>query len=324
MQDTGVETVGPSSVSSVSAPSAGVRAVMVQVTSVYMRTPVKLFRPPRFDYLAVPRQLLAKELAVVPYHVLTHSGPAVLYESVRRRGWKEVVKQIMPPLVANATVGVVLYSTYLACLHEFKGKRKTRESDDWWYWLPVSVYDYFRAGAVAGAASSIVASPLDVLCARGYSLKSLNGFTIVEELFAGAWANVVKESAGFGCYFAVFELVRTFGFAVAKWTCPEHGKSVRVVQLSSVLIAGASAAATLVAVQYPVSKVQRIHVEIPNDITYMKTIERLISRKTNSGLTWHGYLYKGCVRNILTSIPATSVGLLVFEITRHRLSEEIN
>lgn len=45
--------------------------------------------------------------------------------------------------------------------------------------------------------------------------------------------------------------------------------------------------------------------------------------KRKAKLSWLQLGYKGFVRNAVTTIPATSVGLLVFEIMRTRLSSTL-
>lgn len=367
----------------VSATSASIRAVMLQLTSIYIRTPAKLFRPARFDYLTVSRILLANELAGKPYHIFTHSSPALLYKSVRRLGWQFLPNQVLPPLIANSAIGIILYSTYLTFLQYFTYNRGWKwtasgvtigEGTDTWYAWVLSFYDSLRAGMIAGAISSVAASPIDALYSRSnyaelidsevkdnglykYAWKKLKEIGIVG-IFAGFWLNLVKESLGFGCYFAVFEVIKNQGYRSTKsfidWFDRIRGlendpndidnrKSARALQLTFVLFAGASAASALIGIQYPFNKVQKIHLarlealDIFNEAnkiesskwfrlyynSYKQTLDILTARKTKSGLTWPVFMYKGFTRFTLTNIPATSIGLLVFEITRQKLTIEL-
>ncbi|KAG0686927.1 GDP/GTP exchange factor for ARF [Pichia californica] len=367
----------------VSASSASIRAILLQLTSIYIRTPAKLFRPARFDYLTVSRMLLANELAGKPYHIFTHSSPALLYESVKRLGWQFIPNQVLPPIFANCAIGVVLYSTYLTFLQYFTANRgwkwtiagvPTGEGTKHWYSWVFSFYDSFRAGFIAGAISSIAASPIDALYSRSnyaelvdsevkdhglykYAWKKLKDIGIIG-IFAGFWLNLVKESFGFGFYFSVFEVIKSQGYSRTKsvidWFDRIRGleidpndvnnrKSARALQLTFVLFAGASAASALIAVQYPFNKVQKIHLarlealDIFNEAnkiesskwfrlyynSYKQTFDILMARKMKSGMTWPQFMYKGFTRFTLTNIPATSIGLLVFEITRQKLSYDL-
>lgn len=327
--------------------------------------------------------LLANELASKPYHIFTHSSPALLYESVRRVGWKFIPNQVLPPLIANSAIGLILYSTYLTFLQHFTlnrgwtltvtGVRTGEGSQSWYAWM-LSFYDSFRAGFLAGAISSIAASPIDALYSRSnyaelvdsdvknhglyrYAWKKLKDIGVVG-IFAGFWLNLVKESFGFGCYFAVFEVIKSKGYSSTKsvidWFDKLRGldidpndinnrKSARALQLSFVLFAGASAASALIAIQYPFNKVQKIHLarlealDIFNEAnkietskwfrlyynSYKQTLDILVARKIKSRLTWPAFMYKGFTRFTLTNIPATSIGLLVFEITRQKLTIDL-
>ena len=366
----------------VSASSASIRALLLQLTSIYIRTPAKLFRPARFDYLTVPRMIFANELAGKPYHIFTHSSPAILYQSVRRLGWQFIPNQVLPPLIANSAIGVILYSTYLTLLQHFTTDRgwtwsytgvKGKGTEHWYSWM-LTFYDSFRAGFIAGAVSSIAASPIDALYSRSsyaelvdsnvkdqglykYAWGKLKSIGIVG-IFAGFWLNLVKESFGFGSYFAVFEVVKSKGYSSTKgvidWFDRVRGleidpndvnnrKSAKALQLTFVLFAGASAASALIGIQYPLSKIQKIHLarlealDIFNETnkiktskwfklyynSYKQTFDILCARKLKSGMTWPSFLYKGFTRYTLTSIPATSIGLLVFEITRQKLTIEL-
>jgi hypothetical protein len=367
----------------VSATSASIRAIMLQLTSIYIRTPAKLFRPARFDYLTVSRMLLANELAGKPYHIFTHSSPALLYKSVRRLGWKFIPNQVLPPLIANSAIGIILYSTYLTFLQYFTMNRgwkltitgvTTGEGSQSWYAWMLSFYDSFRAGMIAGGISSIAASPIDALYSRSnyaelvdsdvknngihtYAWKKLKDIGIVG-IFAGFWLNLLKESLGFGSYFAVFEVIKNQGYRSTKsfidWFDRIRGlevdpndvnnrKSAKALQLTFVLFAGASAASALIGIQYPFNKVQKIHLarlealDIFNEAnkiesskwfrlyynSYKQTFDILVARKNKSKLTWPAFMYKGFIRFTLTNIPATSIGLLVFEITRQKLTIEL-
>lgn len=380
------------------------RALMLQLTHLYLRTPAKLFRPPRWDYLTPTRVLLEAELRNKPWNVFTHSSLALIYRSVKKKGLTWVGEQVGPPLVANALVGAVLYGTYLLSLNSYAAHRKQlyerhlqeeQELDpDSLLVYPTTVlnaivrtsvttWDTFKAGFLAGAVSSIVASPLDALYSRSTYAELISGKQAKEGnmfryawkklgqvgltgVFAGFWLNFLKESVGFGCYFAVFESVKNYGYYVAKGVFDGVGritdngrellgmevasdplevtKGERILRLTFVLIAGASAGYTLMGIQYPINKVQKVHLarlealDIYNEAiraetsrwfkiyyhSYKQTWDVIRERQMASGVPWSRFMYKGFHKFALANVPATSIGLLVFEIGRERVTQGID
>lgn len=362
----------------VSASTAGIRALLFQISTLYLRTPAKLFRPSRFDYMASVRILLHGDLHGKPYNFWSHSTLGMVINAVRKHGWRFIPDQILPPLIANSLTGVVLYTSYLTSLQHFNNgkaymyiynnKGAPSLSND------PSPLDTFRAGFVAGAAQSLVAAPLDAIYARSNAAEILEGKhkTMWEYgiyklkqvglvgVFAGFSASFIKESVGFGVYFATFEIIKNQGYHSVRIISEkldycksyllkreyhadaENSPSARILQTFFILLAGASAAFSLLAIQYPVSKVQKMHLarlealDIYNSKfshsrpfinvyyrSYADTVNQVVHVREKSQLSWFQWSYKGFVRNALTTIPATSVGLLVFEILRQRLSTEM-
>ncbi|AOA63153.1 hypothetical protein PP7435_CHR3-0834 [Komagataella phaffii CBS 7435] len=351
----------------VSASTAGIRAVLVQFSSLYLRTPAKLFRPTRFDYMAPIRIFFGAHLKGKPYSPFSHSNPALLLRAVKTHGWELIPNKVLPPLVANSVMGIVLYTTYLSCLQSYTDGQEGRSIAN------PRLVDVFRAGFLAGAAQSLVAAPIDAIYARSnaseiiggkndnlwiYGLHKLktSGFLGV---FAGYSLSLVKESTSFAIYFTTFEAIKNRGYRITENTMERidrmknsllgrpqgdtvKTKSENILRTTFILLAGASAACSLLAVQYPFSKVQSIHLarlealDIFNENSwdkkskfrlyyrsYLDTFHQLVSLHEKSKLSWTRWFYKGFVRNALTTIPATSVGLLVFEILRQKLSDEI-
>lgn len=382
-----------SSNKAVSLSSAGVRALFLQLQTLYLRTPVKLFRPSRFDYMVYVREQVSQSSDILskPYRFHTHSGLALLARVIREKGWKIIPDQILPPLIANSATGVILYATYLTTLDAFDKKRHNELSQSHSQKRKNHVYstfDTWRAGLIAGAVQSIVAAPLDAIYSRltlsdrfegkhqgwwkyvGYKLKQIG----VVGVFAGFGFSLVKESLGFAFYFSTFELVKTRGYnltynVISRYRklkasvrnffgyshdlnmlvnpeviSLEQKRLTRILKSSFILLAGASAAFSLLAVQYPLSKVQQIHfgrLELLDQLnasanyernsilgrlyphSYIDTYNRVKTIKAKSNLSWFSLAYKGFVRNALTMIPSTSIGLLVFEIMRTKLSDSL-
>jgi hypothetical protein len=375
------------STQAVSVLTAGIRALLYQLQALYLRTPVKLFRPLRFDYLAYVRELAHRHhnLNAKPYSVRTHSSLAMLVSVVRHEGWRFIPEQVLPPLLANLATGLILYATYLTALDRFagvsgRGGRGSGGGDRFY-----SPYDTFRAGAVAGAAQLLAAAPVDAIYTRlsaaemlgdkgrnlwVYGLRKLGEIGLVG-VFAGYSFLLVKESLGFACYFCAFEMVKTQGYsatnAVLRWfhrvgdrvhaaltwvgVAPPpppalrdaaRTKLTRLLKLLFVLLAGALAALALLAVQYPITKVQKLHLARLEALDiyaqsaprrrplvtvyyhlYLDTYHQVRKYKRKLRLPWLQLAYKGFLRNAVTTIPATLVGLLVFEIMRTQMSDEV-
>lgn len=364
----------------VSLSTAGIRALIYQLQTLYLRTPVKLFRPSRFDYMAYVRQVADKHdnISLKPYSFRTHSTIGMLVSVVRKEGWKFIPDQVLPPLIANSATGLILYGTYLTALDSFADSKARNVSH-------YSAIDTWKAGFIAGAAQSLAAAPVDAIYARLSAAEMLNGshenlwqyglFKLRDVglvgVFAGYGFSLVKESIGFAFYFSTFEVVKTRGYELTyrlitnyrkakqylgtKFSINQEQKQVdeqlvrleqtrltKILKSSFVLLAGASAAFSLLAVQYPLSKIQSVHLsrlealDIYNASkssnrpfiklyynSYIDTYNQVMKIKKKSSMTWLQLGYRGFFRNALTTIPATSVGLLVFEIMRTKMSDEL-
>lgn len=374
----------------VSLSTAGIRAVLYQLQALYMRTPVKLFRPSRFDYMVYVRELANKHdnIHSKPYKFRTHSTLGMLHSVIKKEGWKFIPDQVLPPFIANSATGIILYGSYLTALDYFDKNRDQLNLNRKDYYYPPS--DTWRAGFVAGAMQSLAAAPVDAIFTRLSMAEVMSGkhqnlwvfgWEKLKEVgfigvFAGYGFSLIKESLGFAFYFSTFEIVKTRGYSLtyrvissyrrfkqklrdkfsfihmssknqetdAQLLRFEQNRLMKILKSSFILLAGASAAFSLLAVQYPISKVQKIHLHRLEALdiysatmhkqqrrffkiyynSYVDTFQHCIAIKRKSKQTWFKLAYKGFARNALTTIPATSVGLLVFEIMRTRLSDNID
>lgn len=365
----------------VSALTAGIRAIVYQLQTLYLRTPVKLFRPLRFDYLAYVRQLANKYTGMLdkPYRFRTHLSLGILMLVYKEEGWRFIPEKVLPPLVANLATGLILYVTYLSALEHFDPR--TRRAN-----MVYSPVDTWRAGFVAGVAQSLAAAPIDAIYTRlsaaelllghhenlwVYGLKKLREVGLVG-VFAGYLFLLVKELVGFAFYFLTFETVKTHGYRITysliKWwrklkadakhrlpyifgevekidpqiAIMENTRSTRVLKGLFILLAGALAAFSLLAVQYPITKVQKLHllrlealdIYNRNQInrpffhvyynSYVDTFHQVERMHAKLKMTWFQFMYKGFARNALGTVPATSIGLLVFEIMRTKLATTLD
>lgn len=380
-----INSDGASTNTAVSLSAAGIRAIIYQLQTLYLRTPVKLFRPSRFDYLAYVRAINDKHdgLSSKPWRFTTHSSIALLVNAVKREGWKFIPDQVLPPLLANSATGIILYGTYLSAL-DLYDSNNIHDKGKEFYYSPLVTW---KAGFMAGIVQSLAAAPLDAIYARSTTADLINGShqnlwqygkTKLMEIgisgvFAGYGFSIIKESIGFAFYFMTFEFVKNQGYALTYQIVTtyrrikhrmrnmfagmgnyeidkellrfEERRLTKILRSSFILLAGASAAFMLLAVQYPIGKVQNVHLsrlealDIYNSSrkqsqrrpfikvyynSYIDTYYQLKNIKMKSKMSWFQLGYKGFIRNGLSTIPATSIGLLVFEIMRTRLSDSVD
>lgn len=431
----------------VGAITASIRAFTYQISSLYLRTPVKLFRPSRFDYMAYTRLALFHEENVanlsqgaqhnpvykaaaagqpnVKYNFFKHSSIALLVQAVQRHGWKFIPDNVLPPLLANSFTGLVLYTSYLTTLNSYASKNQEYSIRPNTNILEPRVLDTFRAGMIAGALQSLVAAPIDAIYTRSstaellsqkhdnlwkYGVYKLRNIGLIG-VFAGFGVSLVKESVGFAFYFSTFELIKNqafnktvnfingcrnfkykylgFVFKGEPKNLIDENAKFKVLKSTYILAAGASAATVLQVIQFPLSKIQNIHLSrlealdyynlqvpeyktptynanryrlvkgvetLPNMMrplahrvnenaflvkywtrrvlnnpflnvyykSYLETLTTILTIQQNKNLTWWQWSYKGFTRYVLTTIPATSIGLLVFEIMRSKLSDTVD
>lgn len=350
---------------------------MYQVTSLYLRTPpAKLFRPTRVDYMAISRIFVHGQDAqkkYARYNFYRDSSLGVLISAVRKFGWRFIPERVLPPLLANSATGFVLYTSYLASLQHFNGyKTNFLENPSPW--------DTLRAGFVAGTFQSIAAAPIDAIYSRSTASELLKGehqslwkFGVnklreigFSGVFAGYGLSFVKESFSFALYFSTFETIKNQVYRMTRDSligyyfykerivtmnfqldqdefvkqCKEE-KRFRVLRTTFIFIAGITASLCLHLVQYPISKIQNIHLQRLEAFdyfntmksssrlmtiyynTYIDTMEHILFIQLNSKLSWSQWLYKGFGRHALSSIPSTTLGLVVLEALRTKLADEI-
>ncbi|SJM84544.1 uncharacterized protein ZBIST_1737 [Zygosaccharomyces bailii] len=212
--------------------TAGGRTAVYQMTSFYLRTPLKLFRPARFDYLHYLRVVLTGEekrpmqesrhrrfkiLNPKYFYYLENSSLGILAKALSKYGWKVIPDRILPPLVANSAAGVILYTTYLSTLTYFSKvhKRNSQLHNPW---------DIWRSGMLAGAAQALASTPIDAIYTRSSASELLSSAKKYDNLwlygrdklkeigligcFGGYGITLIKESLGFAVYFTTFELIR--------------------------------------------------------------------------------------------------------------------
>ncbi|KAI7905615.1 mitochondrial carrier domain-containing protein [Cokeromyces recurvatus] len=211
-------------VTSVGGTTAIARTLMMQSLYLFYRTPVKLFRPLRVDYLIMARALMP------PMNEMTskrfsfrYTSIGMITNAVKTKGWNFIPRHILPPLIANTLIGTVLYTTYIATLPLFHPPSALQLHRPF---PPPPFTSVFIAGCLAGAAQSIIATPLDSLKVRfevsdllegkhksmyQFAKSTLKNLGIASA-YRGFTLTLVRDSLACGLFFATFEWVKQQGY----------------------------------------------------------------------------------------------------------------
>lgn len=216
---------------------SGLRYVVYRLTSFYLKTPLKLFRPARFDALFYLRLMEAQKLALrqntqkitIPRtktaairNALYNSSLGILIRSLRQHGWKILPQAVAPPFLANSVSGVVLYTSYLTFLPSPFFQSTTSE-------IKILPKDAFCSGALAGFMQAIVSQPIEAVYQRSTVSEFLSltrmhqslwkfGFDKLKQagflgvFYGGFSLSILKESLGFAVYFGSFEYLKYNGY----------------------------------------------------------------------------------------------------------------
>ncbi|KAI9253817.1 mitochondrial carrier domain-containing protein [Phascolomyces articulosus] len=211
-------------VTSVGGSTAIARTLMMQGLYLFYRTPVKLFRPLRIDYLMMARALLPPvDEASSKRFSFRYTSIGMISHAVKTQGWNFIPRHILPPLLANTVVGTVLYTTYIATLPMFHPASSFQLHRPF---PPPPYSSVFMAGCLAGAMQSIVAAPLDsvkirfevsdLLEGKHRSMYQFAKSTLKELGIASAYRGfsltLMRDSLSCGLFFATFEWVKQQGY----------------------------------------------------------------------------------------------------------------
>lgn len=148
------------------------------------------------------------------------STPGILAYAVQVHGWRFIPNQVLPPLLANVTIGALLYTSYLQALgllYEPASHSQKR------VYPPAPFSATFTAGFTAGALQSMLAAPLDALTIR-FKTKDLTegryknmwqyAYQKIQTIgargvFAGWGLSFLKDSVGYGLFFGSFEYIKS-------------------------------------------------------------------------------------------------------------------
>lgn len=224
------------------------------------------------------------------------STPGILAYAIKVHGWRFIPNQVLPPLLANVTIGAVLYTSYLQALgvvYEPASQSIKR------VYPPAPFSATFAAGFSAGALQSIIAAPLDALTIRfqtkdltenrykhmwDYAYRKIQ-FIGARGVFAGWSLSFVKDSIGYGLFFGSFEYIKSQCFYdfLSMWyshygilsifqqrqidvqRAEQQGRGRPTIEPhylmepSFLLLAGVSASVLQQAVSHPLTQIQVLH-----------------------------------------------------------------
>ncbi|SCU98200.1 LAFA_0G16270g1_1 [Lachancea sp. 'fantastica'] len=234
-----------SSSSLIGATTAGGRSVVYQMTSFYLRTPLKLFRPARFDYLHYLRVLLVGDdrtgvsqnqhkhpsalgSAFKPHtwsprylYYLENTSLGLLTKGLNKYGWRVIPERVLPPLIANSAAGVLLYTTYLSTLNWFSQTAPHNSSSTTSTSTSTtsnsvhhSPWDVIRAGFLAGAAQALASAPIDAIYTRSSVEQLLTNAKKYDNLWVYGFRKL-QEIGLVGCFggFGLSLVKECLGFA---------------------------------------------------------------------------------------------------------------
>lgn len=319
--------------------TAAVRTVIFRLTTFYLRIPLKLFRPPRFDYLHYLRVSYSETSAAVKKKssVYERSSINVLHRALKQYGWRIIPERILPPLLVNSFTGILLYTSYL----QTSSYLNTNVTDTHEYYLNI-----YKSGWIAGLLQGLVSSPFDAIIVRQNTdelIRQINKHDNVWKYawrkwrqigfigcYGGCFLTLFKESMSFGAYFWSFEYIKR----------KYEGKlrDSKYIHYSIIFVSGVTAALILQLIQYPITKIERIHhkrLEAIDNLAsvyrangwrskhihlyrnaYRETFTHLRQIHSGNYLQFTKWLYKGFTRNTMAVIPGTTAGLLFLNYLR--------
>lgn len=229
-------------------------------------------------------------------------------------------------MLANVTVGAVLYTSYLQSLslfHESASYASKR------MYPPPMVMHTLSAGACAGAIQSLVAAPLDALQVRFKTSEMLEGrykdmwhyayqklrSIGPQGVFAGYSLSLFKDTLGCALFFSTFEyvksqayygfLTRYYGkmdasalFGLSRQSLPFAAEGSNIgekpvirphylIEPTFLLLAGVSASITQQLIQHPLSRLQEIHFQRLESLDYAAQLEH--RKRSMFRLYYHAY-----------------------------------
>ncbi|KAL8906118.1 MAG: hypothetical protein Q9207_002207 [Kuettlingeria erythrocarpa] len=175
----------------------------------------------------------------------------------------------------------------------------------------------------------------------------------LQGILAGWGLSLLKDSLGYGLFFATFEYVKAQSYyafitryygGLRWWNLPEEDQ-IRVlrphyaIEPCFLMIAGIAASVSQQVVHHPFSLVQDIYhrslaatdkknrLRSPISqtlLTYMAAYQRTFQQCRSQAIrfgSWRRWLYRNFLWNTIKQVPSTSAGLIIFELVRRRLEK---
>lgn len=186
--------------------------------------------------------------------------------------------------LTHHSVGLVLYSTYLTTLTLIQKSNEKEAADECartgiprlpGHFTSSVMLDSFYAGAMAGAAQSLAAAPIDAIVTRfsaselldsGHKTMWSYGLEKLREIgprgvFSGFSLSLVKESLGFALFFSTFETIKGpwYRTYINTFHDGDTKKGTRALYPSFILFAGAMSSISVQLVHYPLGKIQKLY-----------------------------------------------------------------
>ncbi|EON66235.1 hypothetical protein W97_05628 [Coniosporium apollinis CBS 100218] len=311
------------------ASAAGIRALTTQFLTYYFRAPIKAFFRTRVDYTAYARAINPQIKANTGWSWRT-TTPGLLAHAVKQYGWSFIPNQVLPPMLANVTVGAVLYTAYLQTLGAFHAPSAENAKR---VYPPAPPSHTFLAGFTAGSIQSLIAAPLDALQVRFRTADMLEGryrtmwhyasaklHSIgVRGIFAGYGLSLVRDAFGSGVFFATFEYIKSQGYYNFVTRYYGHFEPVYLfhpykstisynedqratirphyaLEPSFLLLAGVAASVAQQGILYPLNEIQNVHYGRLESIDYAAKLEPPSGKMMR--LYYHAYqeTFKQCER----------------------------
>ncbi|RKP12852.1 mitochondrial carrier domain-containing protein, partial [Piptocephalis cylindrospora] len=351
-----------------------VRSFILKPLYFWYRSPLKLFRPVRVDYLVMARAVTSapSTTALVPSKGggqgrlrarWEASSLGLVLAAIKQEGWYFFPRHILPPLLANSLCGAVLFNVYAALTPTPATFTEEEEEEGWngqkegrviQVTPDPSIWRYYAAGAVAGASHALVAAPMDALQVRmevkemldrkhpgiwRWAVKSLRDMGYLQA-YRGFTLTCSKDALGYGVFFGVYESTRaallqhrSALFSSAKVPNPFTQDSI-IYNVLCTLVAGATAGAAYQLVDHPLDRVRSVLILSDSGVTAHGSIyrasyhrwRRILGLDTMEASGWARtkvgwrWCWEGFGASVLKAAPATSIGLLCYELLRREIT----
>ncbi|KAJ3188304.1 hypothetical protein HDU85_005455 [Gaertneriomyces sp. JEL0708] len=255
----------------------------------WFRVPVKFFRPYTVNPWLIVNHMAQAQGAKV--------GVGYVRSVVTHEGYGFFGKNIFPLLMANAAAGAVLFNVYGGLIFALSASSEDNPPSSLAAAIAFDHHHPFMAGAVAGASTSLIATPLENINRRitpsdlvanrhdgacKFVFRSisqaLKGETTTwgkaRRLYRGFGFIAAKDACGFGMFFGMFEFFRRLGKGIVAdaWKlnsepldkertsagAPTRPASLIMANAAAVIAAGAAAGSAYQIVIYPLDNIPSV------------------------------------------------------------------